>query len=265
MTQPTVVEFLVFVQRVMGIPPSYLPATAPIVTYSFNQALALVNRDLRIVPHVHGTWSIFSQAVFNLAGALLIEYAPDVSYGIGQLSWASGLVTVTTTTTNSVLVGDAIVISGVSPNGYNGATVVNSVLDTTRFTYPLKANFGIATVQQTIPNPVYTDRVTEGNDERLTEDEEHRIILPINYQPFVTINAQASEQFFVNARAAYKMSSFVPGVISSASDVGTSAGYDNPDFLKGLTLYDLQLMKSPFGRAYLALAQKYGPNIWGIS
>lgn len=57
---------------------------------------------------------------------------------------------------------------------------------------------------------------------------------------------------------------FLPGVVTSAGDQGTSSGLLNPDFMKELTLANLQNLKTPYGRQYLAWAQSYGP-LWGLS
>jgi hypothetical protein len=35
--------------------------------------------------------------------------------------------------------------------------------------------------------------------------------------------------------------------------------------MQRLTLAQLQNLKTPYGREYLALAQSYGPNVWGLS
>ena len=69
---------------------------------------------------------------------------------------------------------------------------------------------------------------------------------------------------FVDIRAAYKINSFVPGIVSSTSDNSTSTSLATPDFFNNLTLSDLQLMKTPYGRTYLAIAQKAG-DLWGLS
>jgi hypothetical protein len=69
---------------------------------------------------------------------------------------------------------------------------------------------------------------------------------------------------FADIRTAYKINSFVPGFVSSTSDNGTSTSLETPDFFRELTLSDLQLMKTPYGRAYLAIAQKAG-GLWGIT
>jgi hypothetical protein len=69
---------------------------------------------------------------------------------------------------------------------------------------------------------------------------------------------------FATLREMYRINSFVPGVVQSTSDNGTSTSLLVPDFLKELTLSDLQELKTPYGRAYLAIAQKYG-TLWGIT
>lgn len=70
--------------------------------------------------------------------------------------------------------------------------------------------------------------------------------------------------FFADARADMKLTSFTPGVVNSAADQGTSDSLLSPDFLKGLTLGQLQALRDPYGRQWLAMMQDNGP-IWGIS
>lgn len=71
--------------------------------------------------------------------------------------------------------------------------------------------------------------------------------------------------FFADARKAWNINSFVAGVVNSASDNGTSAGTAIPAAFNELTLADLQLLKTPWGRNYLSIAQKWGPDLFGIS
>lgn len=65
-------------------------------------------------------------------------------------------------------------------------------------------------------------------------------------------------------RAQYKIGAFVAGVLSSASDNGTSQGMTVPKSLQNLTIADLQNMKTPWGLEYLSILQQVGP-IWGLS
>lgn len=73
------------------------------------------------------------------------------------------------------------------------------------------------------------------------------------------------QPFFAYLRHTWGIYNPTSGVVQSASDVSTSDSVVVPDFAKDLTFADLQLRKDPFGRQYLALAQKYGPAPWGIS
>jgi|SRR5580700_3659970 hypothetical protein len=231
--QPTLGGFQTFVQNVMGISPNYLPLDSPSYLYAYNAALNLVNLNLNCLPAQQGSWSLYSQAVYNLAGHNLIEYAPDQSWPISAAAWASNLVTVTTSTPNTLYPGDNIAIAGVSPLAYmkppppsRGPFIVNSVVDSEHFTYALSPNPGTANV---------------------------------------LAGASVSQTFFQQLRAACKITAFFPGVVGNASDVSTSVGIDNPDFMRGLQLSDLQLLKTPYGQAYLRIAQKAGPTVIGIS
>lgn len=76
---------------------------------------------------------------------------------------------------------------------------------------------------------------------------------------------QPGRTYFRDLRTQYRIDSFTPGIVSSTSDGGTSTSLLNPDFMKGLTLANLQQLKDPWGRQYLMFAQSYGPTIWGIS
>lgn len=58
--------------------------------------------------------------------------------------------------------------------------------------------------------------------------------------------------------------SFAPGVVSSTADQGTATTLLNPEFMKTLTLANLQAIKDPWGRQYLQFSQAFGP-LWGIT
>lgn len=88
--------------------------------------------------------------------------------------------------------------------------------------------------------------------------------LLINYAP-----DQDGQEYFVglrgNADGGFNLNAFQPGVVAAASDEGTSTSLLVPDAFKNLTLSDLQRLKDPYGRQYLAYAQDYGPTVWGRS
>lgn len=70
--------------------------------------------------------------------------------------------------------------------------------------------------------------------------------------------------FFAYTRKKLNLNSFVTGVITSTSDEGTSESMQLPDWVKGLTLADLQSIKTPWGQKYLGIAQSVG-SLWGLS
>jgi len=75
---------------------------------------------------------------------------------------------------------------------------------------------------------------------------------------------QTGQTFFADQRKNFNINGFVPGVIQSASDESTSSSMLIPDFMKNLTMADLQYIKTPWGRTYLSYAQRIGP-VWGMS
>lgn len=151
----TLAGFTAWVYAVMGVPPAAAPAGSLALYYAYQTAAGTVNLALSSVPGL-----MYSQAVYNLGGDNLANWAPDVP--------------------------------GVDYPGTN----------TPYWTY---------------------------------------------------------------LRTKYSIDSFAPGVVSSTSDEGTSTTLTVPDVLQQLQLDQLQNLKTPWGRRYLALAQKYGPNAWGIS
>lgn len=74
----------------------------------------------------------------------------------------------------------------------------------------------------------------------------------------------APSTFFADYRKTNNLNGFVAGVVASSADEGTSNSLLVPDFFKTLSLSDLQELKTPYGRQYLAIAQKFGP-LWGLS
>lgn len=72
-------------------------------------------------------------------------------------------------------------------------------------------------------------------------------------------------KYFANARNVYKIFGFIGGVIQEAHDDNTGQSMAVPDSLKNLTIANLQMLKTPWGRYYMGIAQSFGPNVWGIS
>jgi len=76
---------------------------------------------------------------------------------------------------------------------------------------------------------------------------------------------QAGRDYFDKTREKLGINKFSPGVVASTSDQATATSLLNPDFMRNLTMANLQNMRTPWGRQYLSYAQAYGPNVWGLS
>lgn len=75
---------------------------------------------------------------------------------------------------------------------------------------------------------------------------------------------QTGRTYFTDLRKEMGMTNFSAGVITSSSDQGTSQSTLNPEFMKTLTLQNLQALNDPYGRQYLMFAQAYG-SLWGLT
>lgn len=65
-------------------------------------------------------------------------------------------------------------------------------------------------------------------------------------------------------RQKWNLTGFVAGVVQSSNDQTTGQTLVVPDAFKTLDIQSLLQLRTPWGRAYLALAQKVGGN-WGIT
>jgi hypothetical protein len=90
------------------------------------------------------------------------------------------------------------------------------------------------------------------------------IIINTAIDPTPLVVYQNDLPYFQYFRKQFNIDGFVSGVITSASDEGTSEGMVVSDAFSNMGISDLQNLKTPYGRAYLAIAQKYG-SVWGIS
>ena len=86
----------------------------------------------------------------------------------------------------------------------------------------------------------------------------------VNYAPDSNLGTPP-DKFFSTYRAANNITNFLAGVVNSAGDQGTSGSLTIGDGLKNMTIANLQNLKTPWGRTYLAYAQRSGINPWGLS
>lgn len=74
----------------------------------------------------------------------------------------------------------------------------------------------------------------------------------------------SSGEYFANLRTGLKLNEFTAGVVTSASDNGTSTSLMTPDYFKNMSLLDLQMLKDPWGRQALMFMQQLG-DLWGLT
>jgi hypothetical protein len=77
-----------------------------------------------------------------------------------------------------------------------------------------------------------------------------------------TVNPPST--YWADLRKQFNINAFQYGLIQQAADQGTSSGMYISDQLKGMTLLDMQLAKTPWGQAYLMIAGQWG-TIWGLT
>lgn len=75
---------------------------------------------------------------------------------------------------------------------------------------------------------------------------------------------QPGRTYFTDLRRELGIAKFQAGVVSSTGDQSTSVALLNPEFMRTMTLANLQQIKDPWGRAYLQAAQDYG-TLWGLT
>jgi hypothetical protein len=74
-----------------------------------------------------------------------------------------------------------------------------------------------------------------------------------------------SRRYFQEQRNEYKLLNLSAGLVMSSSNVDTSSSFAVSDSMKQLTLTDLDVIKTPWGRSALAYMQDYGPTVWAVS
>jgi hypothetical protein len=82
--------------------------------------------------------------------------------------------------------------------------------------------------------------------------------------PTATLPDGTQLSFFERLRYRWGIGNAHFGVVASINDVSTSTNIEVIEAAKTFTLGNLQNLKTPYGRTYLAIAQSYG-TLWGLS
>lgn len=81
--------------------------------------------------------------------------------------------------------------------------------------------------------------------------------------PYISVDG-VNYGYFEWYRKQNNVLGFTTGIVQTATDQGTSTTMVVPDQAKNLTLSQLGLLSTPFGRFYLGLAQDWG-SPWGLT
>lgn len=169
----------------------------------------------------------YTLAVYNLATDVLINYCPDQTPALASLVWASGTVT-------------AVAAAALPTNIVNGSQIITTLAGQSPAAY--------SGTQKAL--------VVAGNS----------FTYPLASDPgAATAPGTYSVSFFADLRKQWNINAITTGVVTSTFDEGTGTTVLNPEQMKAFTQADLQTMKTPYGRAYIAFAQKYGQTLWGLS
>lgn len=71
--------------------------------------------------------------------------------------------------------------------------------------------------------------------------------------------------FYQDQRKTFNILDFRPGVVMASGDNSTSQTLVVPEYYRELPMWAQQLLKTPWGRDYIAYAQMYGPYVIGVS
>ena len=86
----------------------------------------------------------------------------------------------------------------------------------------------------------------------------------INWTPNNPTLPAPNNTYFSDTRKQFSINTYKAGVIQSSSDESTSEAMVVPDFYKDMQLSNMQNLLTPYGRAYLGIAQRLG-TLWGLS
>jgi hypothetical protein len=82
--------------------------------------------------------------------------------------------------------------------------------------------------------------------------------------PYMTSPTGQPIGFFEYMREKFGLNTLVPGVVTQTFDAGTGTTLTVAESLKNLTIEDLGLLQTPWGRTYLGQAMKWNQP-WGLS
>lgn len=239
---PSLQDFIAFLRKI-GVRSIYAPDDSEYIELAYDRAIETVNDAIRIVGGLD-----YPLAVYNLGTDYLFNYAQDRTVGIESASWAGGTVSVVSAEDHGFSIGETFyaIISNVLPIAYDLPLSLSGkpeaafkclATGTNTFTYPLVANPGATTALGAWQEVRNVEMNAKGGP-----------------RPFF--------QFY--REVLWSIDNPISGVMTGSGDAGTAGSISVPPVLQNLGIGELQNYKTKFGRAYLAIAAKYG-DAWVLA
>ena len=221
---PNLPDFTVFVYN-QGVPLSVLPSDSPYLQWAYNQAIAIV-LPMPVSP------IRYVLAVYNLGMHILLSIAQDINDD-------DSVIIDPPETLGVQAVAKAIVNQSGNINGFLILNPGQNYLTTPLMIISPPPNGGVlATALVIVQNGVV-----------------------VNFEITNPGTKYIVNNFWAEWRIKYNVGNIITGVTNSAGDQGTSASSTVPEFFNKLNLSSLEQMQDPWGRYYLAYAQKYGTDV----
>ena len=104
-----------------------------------------------VIKAASGTFTL----TFNGQTTAAIPYAGSAAVAVGAATESGNTVTITTSAAHNFVVGQTVVIAGITPTGYNGTFTITSVPTPTTFTYTNPTSgLAASTVRSSVPPEV---------------------------------------------------------------------------------------------------------------
>jgi hypothetical protein len=187
-----------------------------------------------------GTGSLTS----NATASFLNEYTPggvqvgsitlptsSTSINISAATWASSVVTITTSAAHIFTVGEQVTIAGMTPSGYNGTFAITTVPDATHFTYALSSSPGTATKFGTATGALgaLTEGGTATGEGYLTDSADGHTLSIAGYNQLTGLSTSGANRVVgvVNAAGVVDVTTQMP---STAGNVRVAISADGQGF-----------------------------------
>lgn len=234
-TEPNLADFLTYIID-QGVPAADLPPDSAYPDYALNYALEVALGPFGVQGSgLKGYAPPYVMAVYQLGFHHLLMWAPDqvvgALYSLTVTDGGSGYTTAPAVTVAAPASGTTATASAIIQNGAVSALVV------------VGQGSGYASAPVVTINPPPTGTAATGTASIVT----------------------TAQTFFADARVKYELNNFQSGVVLASGDQNTSQTLVVPELYKNLTMYAQDLVKTPWGRAYLQYAQLYGSTIIGLT